>query len=644
MVPAKKTRKSLAETHPELAKEADGWDPTKFTYGMNIKVAWKCPKNHSFEATINTRAIRGSNCPVCIGKKVLVGFNDLATTHPKLIDEVDGWDPEQYTFGSNKIMSWKCKEGHKWKVLINSRAGLKKSGCPYCSGLKTIIGLNDLNTTNPQLATQADGWDPKEFKSGSNAKKAWKCKEGHKWFAVIQKRAIENQNCPTCSNHTVLKGFNDIKTLNPKLAMEVSGWDPGEFGSGSNKNMPWKCKKGHTWKARIADRNAGNNCPFCTNTRVWPGFNDLKTSNPKIAKEAVGWDPRTVLAGGNVKKLWECKNGHKWTAAVSSRLAGSGCHICTNQSVLQGYNDLKTTHPQLAKQADGWDPTTTFASSRKSLAWKCTYGHKWKAASYSRVSGSGCPICSNKQVLIGFNDLATTHPGLAKEAVDWNPKTVTFGMGGAKRKWKCSKSHIYLATLNGRGLSDESIGGCPFCSGRKVLLGFNDLTTTHPQLAKEAVGWDPKKFSAGSNKNLMWQCSLGHKWKSNVANRANGRGCPSCSITGFSPNLDGYLYFIEHVSWEMLQIGITNFPDNRLNDHKKLGWEVLEVRGPMDGHLTQNWETSILRMLKKKGADLSNAMIAGKFDGYSEAWSKTTFHASSIKDLMKITEEFEESS
>jgi hypothetical protein len=48
-------------------------------------------------------------------------------------------------------------------------------------------------------------------------------------------------------------------------------------------------------------------------------------------------------------------------------------------------------------------------------------------------------------------------------------------------------------------------------------------------------------------------------------------------------------------------------------------WDVLEIRGPMDGHLTQQWETAILRMLKAKGADLSNSKIAGKFDGYSEA-------------------------
>ena len=102
------------------------------------------------------------------------------------------------------------------------------------------------------------------------------------------------------------------------------------------------------------------------------------------------------------------------------------------------------------------------------------------------------------------------------------------------------------------------------------------------------------------------------------------------------------MYFLSHSKWSMYQIGITNFPNDRLQTHKKLGWEVLEIRGPMDGLLAQQWETAVLRMLKAKGADLSNSKIAGKFDGYSEAWSKSKFQSNSIKELMRLTEEFEE--
>ena len=45
---------------------------------------------------------------------------------------------------------------------------------------------------------------------------------------------------------------------------------------------------------------------------------------------------------------------------------------------------------------------------------------------------------------------------------------------------------------------------------------------------------------------------------------------------------------------------------------------------------------------KARGIVPSNSKIVGKFDGYSEAWSKATFEVKSIKELMRLTLEFEE--
>ena len=86
----------------------------------------------------------------------------------------------------------------------------------------------------------------------------------------------------------------------------------------------------------------------------------------------------------------------------------------------------------------------------------------------------------------------------------------------------------------------------------------------------------------------------------------------------------------------MFQIGITNYPDNRLAQHSRLGWEIKELRGPMDGLLAQELERGILKMLKKNGADLANKNIVGKFDGYSEAWSQSTFQVESLRSLISL--------
>jgi hypothetical protein len=223
--------------------------------------------------------------------------------------------------------------------------------------------------------------------------------------------------------------------------------------------------------------------------------------------------------------------------------------------------------------------------------------------------------------------LSVTHPELAKELVDTDPTTLTFG-SNKKVHWVCSKKHMWNESPKKRAGRGDN---CPYCSGQRVLVGFNDLATTHPELAKELVDTDPSTISMGSAKKQLWRCELGHEWKADAKHRTNDRGCPSCAQSGFDPNKESYLYFLSHQEWLMYQIGITNVPDDRLNRHRKLGWTVLELRGPMDGHLTRQWETAILRMLKAKGADLSNSKIAGKFDGYSESWSKSTFSTKSMR-------------
>lgn len=147
---------------------------------------------------------------------------DWMKTMPELLNE---WNyeknnimPSDISIWSKNKVWWKCKYGHEWASTMNSRQ--KKSGCPYCAGLLPIVGVNDLQTTNPELMKE---WDyqkniikPYEIKVGSGIKIWWKCKEGHSWEAAPNHRK-KGQGCPYCSGKKVLAGFNDIKTLRPKI-------------------------------------------------------------------------------------------------------------------------------------------------------------------------------------------------------------------------------------------------------------------------------------------------------------------------------------------------------------------------------------------------------------------------------------------
>ncbi len=561
----------------------------------------------------------------------------LSVTHPELAKEADGWDPSEYTSGSGKKLLWRCTFGHNWEASVANRT--KGSGCGVCANYIIVPGVNDLATRYPELANQADGWDPRKVGAGSHKRLRWKCESGHTW-ETNPKHRVNGTGCPVCDGQKIVMGINDLLTTNPEIAKQAFGWDPSKILAKHHQKYSWKCSFGHVWEATVTARKGGSGCLVCTGKQVSVPHNSLPVEYPEIAKQAYGWDPETVMAKSGKRKEWKCAVGHIWSSTVSNRTSGAGCPYCSNQKVLVGFNDLQTTHPELAKEADGWDPRTKIAGSNKKLPWICSKNHRWNAVLASRaLNGNGCSYCSGFKVLSGFNDLQTTNPEIAQEAFGWDPSQVS---GGNHKlfSWMCPKGHEYKARIDHRR---SGVSNCHYCSGHRVLKGFNDLQTLNPSLAKEAVGWDPSTVTTGSSLKRKWKCKEGHSWITSVADRKKN-GCPTCAQTGFDPNADGYLYFLEHKDWEMFQIGITNVPDNRLSRHRKLGWELLELRGPMDGHLTQQWETAILRMLKSKNADLSNSKIAGKFDGYSEAWSKSTFEAESIKELMRLTEEFEEES
>ena len=139
-------------------------------------------------------------------------------------------------------------------------------------------------------------------------------------------------------------------------------------------------------------------------------------------------------------------------------------------------NNLEKEHPQLSKE---WDkekngnklPRDFQPASNKYAWWICPIcDHGWNAKISNRsVLKRGCPVCANKVVAPGKNDLATTHPKLASE---WHPskndhltpEQVTYG-SAKKVWWKCSKNHEYKASLLHRAHGTEY----PKChSGRQT--------------------------------------------------------------------------------------------------------------------------------------------------------------------------------
>jgi hypothetical protein len=554
----------------------------------------------------------------------------LFDNHPDIAAMAHGWDPRLVSPHSKKKLEFICKFGHTWLCVVGDMT-LKNLGCPYCSGKRALAGFNDLATINPELAAQADGWDPSTVRPGSSTSRNWKCALGHIWSAPA-KRRTRGEGCPVCAGKRALAGFNDLATINPELAAQADGWDPSTVTEKSGAIRSWKCRVGHTWSAQVAARSNGNGCPSCSGRMLVAGENDVASRCPNILEEVDGWDPTKIHAGSDKKVAWRCKFGHNFKASPKSRSKGSGCPVCSGNEVRPGVNDLLTLNPNLARQVLIGDPSRLTVGSREKPTWKCDLGHEWKATVANRSKGQGCPACAGKKVLAGFNDLATINPELAAQADGWDPSTVT-EKSGAIRSWKCRVGHTWKTRV-----ATRSNGvGCPICSNHQLLVGYNDLATTNPDIAAEADGWDPRSLIAGTEKKQHWICTEGHRWFATVKSRAiAGTGCPSCARFGFDPVNEGWYYLVYDEDRDLFQIGITNVPKQRLRSHKRNGFiEVLDIRGPMDGHLTQHLEIASINALKNRGAIFGDRSNTDRFDGYTEAWTKASLDVTSISQILE---------
>ena len=185
---------------------------------------------------------------------------------------------------------------------------------------------------------------------------------------------------------------NSLAEVHPELVSEWSEKNlpltPDDITFGSNKKVWWRGACGHEWQTSVKARSNGEKCPICSGARVIAGINDLATLEPLLVKQ---WSkknkikPTEVSIDSHKKVIWRCKKGHEWEAVVKSRTINkTGCPYCSGYIFSKGFNDLQTTHPEIASE---WSeknlplkPDEVNAKSRKNVWWRCgKCGNEWKS-------------------------------------------------------------------------------------------------------------------------------------------------------------------------------------------------------------------------------------------------------------------------
>jgi len=571
---AKATSESnLSVLFPSLMKE---WDysknniqPYELRPKSGKKVWWKCKYGHEWETSPQKRTGEGTSCPFCstqtssieirvycelkwifnsvIWRYKIEGIEcDIFFTKYNIGIEVDG-----KRWHLNKLE----KDIEKFEKLSELGINLirvREKGLPSTNENDVFFSANTISVEN--ILEILD-----KIKNISLLEK----KDFFNYSVYLEKQAFQNETeyRKILSHLPAPVPEDSLEYNNPEIA---DLWDhvknhplkPSFFSPGSNKKVWWKCVKGHQWNASISNRVKGRGCPHCSN-RIITKENSLLTLNPELAKE---WNfqkngkltPDLFSTKSGQKVWWLCHLGHEWETDIYSRTIGTGCPICaipkrakkTLQTKIKKNGSLEETCPELVKE---WHPSKNYEitpgdvlkGTNKKVWWLCPIGHEWQAVVSSRsLSGTGCPVCSDKKgretwsktILDRSGSFAEKFPEIAKQ---WNykkngdlkPQQVT-PHSHKKVWWICKDNHEWQNTPSKRAIGR----GCPICR----LTKKKTLAEKFPEIAKEwnyerNIGLQPSLVTHASVKKVWWKCKEGHEWEAKICSRSGSKRCPKCA-------------------------------------------------------------------------------------------------------------------
>ena len=409
----KKNNPSMLE---EWDYEKNSFNPRDIQYGSSKKVYWQGKCGHSFFASLNKRTSDGTGCPYCCEShaKLLVGFNDLATTNPELLDI---WDydkngslkPSDVMKGQHKKVYWKGKCGHSWEAAIYHIVGGK--GCPICR--------QESKTSFPE---QAIYYFVKKFYPDAISGDRHLGKEldifipslnvgieydGQRWHLDIKKDEEKNILCYNNKIRLIRIREKECWFWSENEYLQLIPCKSADEGELENAiNVLFVLLNGPIFKKiSIKDEKINIFNQYIKSKKE----NSLLICNPILASE---WNtlkngdltPDMVTVNSGKKVWWIGKCGHEWQAQIASRnRSNCGCPYCNGNKLLIGTNDLKTLNPVLVCE---WDytknnnpPSHYTIGSNEKVWWICSKcGDSFLATINNRNKGHGCAKCARKMV------------------------------------------------------------------------------------------------------------------------------------------------------------------------------------------------------------------------------------------------------
>lgn len=438
--------------------------------GNHFDFEWEC-------STEKISANKGLNCPYLSGHKVWIGFNDFSTRASFALDywnyEKNDFKPTDITYASSKIINFKCKLEHEWTKTAHSVYNDKYCFCPECSKkLKTSYNETAVYfyikkvEPNSIWTYREKGFELDIFIPNKNIGVEY---DGKAWHKNIKRDIKKNNLCK--DNSITLYRIREVgcpKLNSSSVDIQLQSTNKKELASVIHDFIL------NVWEINIDVDIDRDNMKILGLYKTRFEKNSIQDNNYKLLalwnyEKNFPLTPENISLGSNQKIWWKGKCNHEWQRSPNVQRISKGCPFCLNQELLEGFNDLETKFPKVAKK---WDyeknfpltPKMVFPKSNKKMWWICNEGHSYCSSINSQTKGSKCNICLNKVILTGYNDFASNYPNLL---VEWdfrknkniNPEKIACN-SHLKVNWVCEFNHEWKSSIDNR-VSKNS--GCPDC-------------------------------------------------------------------------------------------------------------------------------------------------------------------------------------
>ena len=210
------------------------------------------------------------------------------------------------------------------------------------------------------------------------------------------------------------------------------------------------------------------------------------------------------------KLKWKCSKGHVWFAKQTNIKSGNQwCPVCANRVPYTLKDCIK-----IAKKRGGFCLSKKYLDNKFSMTWKCSNGHVWKTSAQNVITQKHwCNTCHNNKLKLNLKQIkkiASLNKGYCLSKIE-------FAANRDKLKWKCSKGHIWKATLG-------NVKRGQWCWICRKKLSIEEMQI----IAKERGGKCLSKTYVDTDTHLKWECKEKHTWLAKPANIKNGTWCPKC--------------------------------------------------------------------------------------------------------------------